>query len=355
VTAKKRVAVAMSGGVDSSVAAALLVQEGIEAFGLMLRLWSPDPGGYNRCCSPQDVTLARRVSEKLGIPFYVIDAHDRFKQQVVDPFIEGYLQGVTPNPCLACNRQIRWGYLLHQALAYGATHLATGHYARVEQHNNRFLLRRAIDPSKDQSYVLSVLGQFELSHARFPLGQLKKNDVRELAREMDLPVAERPDSQDLCFIPEGDYRPFLREHSLEPPEPGSIVNLDGETVGQHQGLADFTIGQRRGIGVSMSYPLYVINKDIQSNLLTVGPREALGCKQFAAGPVHWVADQPPTLPLHAQVRVRYKAREVSGLVEALQPNSVLVSLSEALPDITPGQAAVFYNNDLCLGGGIIQP
>jgi tRNA-specific 2-thiouridylase len=352
---KGRVAVAMSGGVDSSVAAALLVQEGIDVFGLMLRLWSPDPNGYNRCCSPEDVSLARRVSERLGITFYVIDAHDRFKEQVVDPFISDYLQGLTPNPCLSCNRQIRWGYLLHQALAYGATHLATGHYAQVEQHKEHFLLLRALDHAKDQTYALSVLGQYELAHAIFPLGQLTKKEVRELASDMDLPVAERPDSQDLCFVPNGDYRSFLREHSQEPQKPGNIVDVAGVTLGQHAGLANFTIGQRKGIGVSMAHPLYVVNKNTQTNTLIVGPHETLGRTQFTAGPVHWVAEESPLFPLRAQVRVRYKAKEVSGEVLAAKENSVAVTLSEAIPDITPGQAAVFYDDNVCLGGGIIHP
>jgi tRNA-specific 2-thiouridylase len=345
----------MSGGVDSSIAASLLVQEGFDCFGLMLRLWSPDPNGYNRCCSPEDVSLARSVSERLGIPFYVVDAHDRFKEQVVDPFISGYLQGLTPNPCLSCNRLIRWEYLLRQALAYGATHLATGHYAQVEQNNDHFLLLRAFDRSKDQSYALSVLGQYELAHAIFPLGQLTKKEVRELASDMNLPVAERPESQDLCFVPNGDYRSFLRDHSPEPQKPGNIVDVAGVTLGQHAGLANYTIGQRKGIGVSMAYPLYVVSKNTQSNTLIVGPHETLGRKQFTAGPVHWVADEPPKLPLRAQVRVRYKAQEVSGLVHAAQSNSVAVKLSQALPDITPGQAAVFYDDNVCLGGGLIQP
>ncbi|NIS81435.1 MAG: tRNA 2-thiouridine(34) synthase MnmA [Anaerolineales bacterium] len=354
-TKNERIAVAMSGGVDSSVAAALLVEQGFEVFGLMMRLWSPGPDFRNRCCSPEDITIARNIAAQLGIPFHVLDIQERFKSQVVDTFTSGYAQGITPNPCLACNRQIRWGFLLQTALAMGATHLATGHYACVEKRNDHYVLLRAKDRSKDQSYVLSVLGQYELSHARFPLCDLSKKNVRQHARRLALPIAERTESQDLCFVANGDYRRFLRQQGVSLPPPGPILDTSGKLLGNHDSLADFTIGQRKGIGVTMPHALYVLEKDVASNALIVGPRNALDRHSFLAGPINWTAGRPPALPIRALVRVRYKAQEVMTTIRPEVNDFVSVYLEKALPDVTPGQAAVFYSDDECLGGGIIQP
>jgi tRNA-specific 2-thiouridylase len=354
-TARQRVAVAMSGGVDSSVAASLLVEQGIETFGLMMRLWSPGPDQYNRCCSPQDVAVARRVANQLGIPFYVLDAKEPFKHMVVEPFIDGYAKGVTPNPCIACNKHIRWGFLLDRALAMGATYLATGHYARVMKNNEDYQLLRARDPIKDQSYVLSVIKQEALARAFFPLGELSKAEVRQHARRIDLPVAEKPESQDLCFVPEGDYRTFLHRQAACLPPPGPITDVQGNVLGFHQGLADYTIGQRRGIGIARPHPLYVLEKVIATNTLIVGPHQALGRSRFIAGPVNWVSGTPPQPPIRVSVQIRYRAREVSAKINLLEDDMVEVDLEETLPDITPGQAAVFYCGDVCLGGGTIRP
>lgn len=354
-TQKAHVAVAMSGGVDSSVAAALLVEQGIDVFGVMMRLWSPDPLHKNRCCSPDDLVSAREIAAQLDIPFYVLDVQTLFKEQVVDPFIDGYTQGITPNPCLACNRTIRWGFLLQNALAMGATHLATGHYARVEKRNGEYVLMRAKDRSKDQSYVLNVLSQRELAHARFPLAHLTKREVRAHAKRLALPVAERADSQDLCFIPQGDYRHFLHQHAHSLPPAGPIIDTEGNILGQHKGLANYTIGQRRGIGIAMPYPLYVVEKRFSDNTLIVGPRQALGRDHFTVGSLNWVSDSPPSPPIQAQVRVRYKAREIMGMIQPAPDSTAVIQLDEPVPDITPGQAAVFYMQDVCLGGGIILP
>lgn len=352
----QRVVVAMSGGVDSSVAAALLVEQGYEVIGLMLRLWSGDGRpGPNRCCSPKDIADARSVAQVLGIPFYVLDAQSAFKTSVVEFFIRGYAQGITPNPCLECNRHIRWGILYRHARALEADSLATGHYARIEGSRGARRLLRAADRGKDQSYVLSVLGQEQLAHALFPIGDYSKQEVRRHAARFGLPTADRPESQDLCFIGDLDYRAFLRMHDPASARPGPILDPQGSRIGTHEGLADFTIGQRKGLGIQSAVPMYVLEKRHDTNALVVGPRESLGRSQFQAGPVNWVSGEPPGSPARLSVRVRYKAREILGEVRLLPGGRVEVNLEEPVPDVTPGQAAVFYDGEACLGGGLILP
>ncbi len=350
-TTKRTIAVAMSGGVDSSVAAALLVESGERVFGLMLRLWSAGPERPNRCCSPRDVANARKVAGRLGIPFYVLDAKDEFKSRVVDGFISGYIAGLTPNPCLRCNRDVRWGLLLERATKLGATHLATGHYARLSRTNGRYRLFRALDRRKDQSYVLSVLGQKQLTQTLLPLGKLKKERVRGIARNLGFVTADRPESQDLCFLGGDDYRSFLAEH-LEA-SPGAIVDNQGNPLATHAGLANFTIGQRKGIGISGPEPLYVIDKDVEHNTLIVGPKAALGRTHFAIREVNWVQGTPPAADAPLMVQVRYRAPAVSARLEYFQ-DRVEIVVDEPLINIAPGQAAVFYDGDECLGGGIIS-
>jgi tRNA-specific 2-thiouridylase len=346
----------MSGGVDSSVAAALLVEQGYHVIGMMLRLWS-EPGTeiYNRCCTPEAMSLARRVSAHLGIPFYAIDAQSAFRDVVVQYFIDGYANGATPNPCLACNRSIRWEFLLNHALAMGAQYMATGHYARLDRKSGSPIqLLRAIDRHKDQSYILHVLGQEQLTHAIFPLGELTKHEVRLLARQYDLPVADRPESQDLCFLGQGDYHSFLLRNAPQVHLPGSIIDLSGNILGHHQGLAFYTIGQRKGIGISTPHPIYVVRKDLQNNSLIVGPQEELGGKAFNAINVNWVSGVLPKKLARLQVKVRYKAEEVWGEVTPIDKQKAHVELETSVRDITPGQAAVFYDGESCLGGGIIE-
>jgi len=258
-----RVVIAMSGGVDSSVAAALLLQQGYEVIGMMLRLWSePGRAESNRCCSPDAMALARRVAAQLGIPFYAIDAQEIFHNTVVNYFVEGYARGATPNPCLICNRHVRWNFLLNHALALGADYLATGHYARLLADTaGRIQLLRAPDSHKDQSYVLHVLTQEQLMHALFPIGEYTKDQVRNFARQYHLPIAERRDSQDLCFLAGDDYRQFLIRNAPNILQPGPIETVDGETIGYHQGLPFYTIGQRKGLGISSAYPMYVLKKE----------------------------------------------------------------------------------------------
>lgn len=350
------VAVAMSGGVDSSVAAALLVERGYRVFGLMLRLWNePGTEDDNRCCTPDAMALARRVAARLGIAFYALDVQDTFRSTVVQAFIDGYAQGLTPNPCLVCNRHIRWGFLLERARAMGADLMATGHYVRTQTgQDGQVRLLRGVDHAKDQSYVLSILNQDQLAHSLYPVGEYSKPEVRELAQKFDLPVAQRADSQDLCFLGKGDYRAFLARNAPGTVQPGPIVDSAGEVLGQHLGLANYTIGQRKGLGFSSSAPLYVINKDVRSNTLVVGPLEALGQRTLQASSVNWLSGAAPDGPFRAQVKIRYKAVEVWGTVTPQEGARARVEFEQPLRDITPGQRVVFYQDDVCLGGGMIQ-
>ncbi|MEW6717050.1 MAG: tRNA 2-thiouridine(34) synthase MnmA [Chloroflexota bacterium] len=355
-TSPSRVVVAMSGGVDSSVAAALLQQQGYEVIGVMLRLWSEkDREAFNRCCTPEAMNIARRVCDLLGIPFYVLDARQAFYDVVVQCFFNGYTQGITPNPCLLCNQSIRWGFLLERALAMGAAYLATGHYAhlRLSPEGNVQLLR-SVDREKDQSYVLSMLNQEQLSRTLLPIGKYKKPEVRQLAHDVHLPVAERKDSQDLCFLGEEDYRAFLLRHHPNSVKPGPIINTQGEILGEHRGLALYTIGQRKGLRIPARHPLYVLEKLPASNTLVVGGSHEMGRDELTAGAVNWIAGTPPDPPLRASIKIRYRATEVSGTITPVDSQRVQVHLDEPLRDITPGQAAVFYNEELCLGGGLIE-
>ncbi len=353
--------VALSGGVDSSVAAALLVEQGYQVIGVMLRLWSEEEGLYhNRCCTPADADLARRVADVLGIPFYRLDVAESFKAHVVDSFIADYLAGRTPNPCIRCNRLIRFGWLLDKALSLGADQLATRHYARrrtqESTHATPYQLLRGLDPAKDQSYVLSMLTQTQLSHVVFPLGEWTKGQVRELAERKGLPVAHKPDSQDLCFVAGGDYRRFLRRYA--PPgaiRPGPIRDTGGRVLGQHEGLPFYTIGQRKELKLNRPEPMYVLALVPTENALIVGPASELGREECHVQQVHYVSGQVPGRPFRASVQIRYRAREVEATVTPLSHDRAHIQFVHPLRDITPGQGAVFYEGESVIGGGIIEP
>ncbi len=351
-----KVAVAMSGGVDSSVAAALLVERGYEVFGMMLRLWS-EPGreAANRCCTPDAMARARQIAAQLGIPFYAIDAKDVFHDTVVQYFLDGYTGGVTPNPCLMCNRHIRWEYLLNRALTLDAGYMATGHYARVQREEGQPVrLLRGIDPRKDQSYVLSSLDQSQLRHAVFPIGELTKPQVREIAARHKIPAARIKDSQDLCFLAGTDYQSFLQRHAPESVQPGKIVSINGEELGEHNGLAFYTIGQRKGLGIAHPEPLYVIRKEQASNVLVVGTRDEMGETTLTAGPVNWVSGISESEPFEGEIKTRYTAGFEPGRVTPLENGKIKVEFNRPLPDITPGQAAVAYRGEEAIVSGIIQ-
>jgi tRNA-specific 2-thiouridylase len=352
-----RVVVAMSGGVDSSVAAALLVEQGYEVIGMMMRLWSDEAMGgaeHNRCCTPEQMADARRIAEHIGIPFYVLDTKDVFRSTVVQFFIDSHRDGFTPNPCMECNRHIRFEFLQQNALALGADYLATGHYARIHQENGKHILRSGVDEKKDQSYVLSVMGQYELSHAMFPIGEIPKPEVRQLAAKYGLQVESKKDSQDLCFLGKNDYRDFLQIHAPETMLEGPIVLSNGKEIGRHQGLVNYTIGQRKGLGVSYEQPLYVVAKNPYRNALVVGTADELGRDNLTASRVNWVSDEAPTEPFRAQVKIRYKATAKDALVTPIGSDRFHVKFDEPLPDISPGQGAVVYLGDRVLGGGQIE-
>ncbi len=354
----KRVVVAMSGGVDSSVAAALLKQRGYEVIGMMMRLWAePSENGpaHNRCCTPGQMADARRIANLLDIPFYVLDTREVFRRQIVDFFVEGHRRGVTPNPCLECNRHIRFDWLQGHALALDADYLATGHHARIRHGpDGRHQLLRAVDRQKDQSYVLSVLGQKQLAHTLFPIGDYCKSDVRELAREFGLPTAAKQDSQDLCFLGDGDYRRFLRDHNPELLRAGPVLRRDGTQLGEHSGLANYTIGQRRGLGINSPVPMYVVDKQARDNALIVAEREEQGARRLQAERFNWVAGRPPDEKFLAAVCIRYGARPQFATVTPLDHSMVDVAFEQPQVGVAPGQAAVVYADEICLGGGVIR-
>jgi len=360
---KTRVVVAMSGGVDSSVAAALLVQGGYEVIGIMLRLWADEAGAgsagnANRCCTPEAVADARAIARLLDIPFYDIHAEGIFKQRVVDPWVAGYADATTPNPCFNCNRSIRFGFLLQKALALGADYLATGHYARVvHKADGRFGLLRGRDERKDQSYVLHVLGQRELARAMFPVGEYTKDQVRAMARDFGLPTAERAESQDLCFLTQGDYRGFLVRHAPDVAQPGPIMDTRGQVIGWHEGLPFYTIGQRRGLHLTtrsaQAEPLYVLRLDRANNALIVGSAEALGTPIARVRAMHYVSGEAPSEPLRCTAKIRYKAREASGWLHPAPDGSATFIFDERQRDVTPGQGLVCYASEEVIGGGVI--
>ena len=365
---KTRVVVAMSGGVDSSVAAALLVKQGYDVIGIMLRLWADPSTGdghenSNRCCAPEAVADARAIARQLGIPFYDVHAENVFKQRVVDTWVDAYADATTPNPCFNCNRGIRFGFLMQKALALGADYLATGHYARVSSAEcsvpgtQRHKLLKGRDAKKDQSYVLHVLGQRDLARAMFPCGEFVKDEVRQLAREFGLPTAERAESQDLCFLTQGDYRSFLARNAPAVAVPGPILNTLGEEVGQHDGLPFYTIGQRKGLHISArstdAPALYVLQLDAKHNAVIVGTLDELGTRHAHTRLMHYVSGEPVSEPLRCTAKIRYKAKEAAGVLTPLPSGGATFEFDEPQRDVTPGQGLVCYAGDEVIGGGII--
>ncbi len=348
--------VAMSGGVDSSVAAALTAEQGGAAAGIALRLYSvPDDAARTgkTCCAPDDLHDARRAASKIGIPFYVYDAQERFQKTVIDDFIESYRSGRTPNPCVRCNDEVKFDWLLERARILGAGALATGHYARVERGaDGRLRLLRARDASKDQSYFLHGLTQAELERVRFPLGDLTKAQVRQLARERGLPNADKPESMEVCFVGDAPLGDFLEAHGV-PASRGEIVDLAGRALGEHDGVHRFTVGQRRGLGVSRALPLYVAAIDADKQRVVVGTRDEVARGQFGASRASWVAAAPEP-GARCSVQIRHRGKPLAAQVEPSPDGRVQVALLEPAVGVAPGQSAVFYDGDSVLGGATID-
>jgi tRNA-specific 2-thiouridylase len=343
--------VGMSGGVDSSFAAAYLKAEGYDVIGIMLRLWAEEgQEELNRCCSPDAMTMARRVAALLDIPFYVVDAKTAFRNTVVEYFLQGYARGITPNPCIVCNTEIRWKLLLEQADKFDAVGIATGHYAQISK-GEATRLYRGVDQKKDQSYVLSMLPRNYLERTYLPVGSFQKEQVRQQCKELGLPTASRPDSQDLCFLGELDYREFLDKYSPGQNHPGEIVNLEGEVIGTHTGLGHYTLGQRKGLRIAYKEPYYVLKKLYPTNQLVVGTKELSALSSIDITNLNWLVD-PDGVDMEGQVKVRYSSTPRQASIH-IQGDTVRITFEEPIMDIAPGQIAAIYQGEVCLGGGII--
>jgi tRNA-specific 2-thiouridylase len=363
------IAVAMSGGVDSSTVAAMLRAEGHNIVGLTMQLWNQRRlAGHEgmpeqvqgRCCSIDDVYDARRVAEDLDIPYYVVNHEQRFEDDVVRPFVQEYLSGRTPIPCSLCNNHLKFDQLLVTARQIGADLLATGHYARCEfdPERNRWLLKRAADPAKDQTYFLFGLTQEQLSRTRFPLGNMTKPQVRDKARQHELALAEKPDSQEICFVPGGDYKKFIDAYLAEqgeslPDTSGELVTADGQVLGRHEGIHNFTVGQRKGLGIATGSPLYVIQINGEKGRVTVGSGDELLAHTLLAHKLNWIAMDELREPIRVRAKIRHRHEPAAATVENVPNGEVRVTFDDAQRAITPGQAVVFYQDDLVVGGGWI--
>jgi tRNA-specific 2-thiouridylase len=352
-----RIVVAMSGGVDSSVAAALLAEQGHDVVGLSMQLYAQGDtaaGRFGSCCTLDDLNDARRVAHAVGFPHYILNFERQFQETVISNFVSEYASGRTPLPCAHCNSDLKFSTLLERARAFGARRVATGHYAQVEQNGGRWRLKRSVDREKDQSYFLFSLTQDQLASAVFPVGSLTKTRVRDEARRLALQVAEKPDSQEICFVPDGDYAAFVASAAPRVAEAGAIVDERGRRLGAHGGIHRFTVGQRKGLGVSSPAPLYVLRIDADSGDVTVGPRSSLDRTTLTASGVNWVALDEPAAWMPVTAQIRHRHIPATGRVRALEKARAEFVFDTAQPAITPGQAVVFYDGDVVVGGGWID-
>ncbi len=359
IEAGKRVVVAMSGGVDSSVAAALLKEQGCDVIGMTMQIWdyssfTAEHGeSFGSCCSLDDVYDARRVAESLDIPFYVVNFEKQFEKEVIERFCDDYFHGLTPNPCVICNQILKFDTLLRRARELQADYLVTGHYAQIIEESESFSLVKGRDRNKDQTYFLFTLTQEQMTYVRFPLGGMTKDEVRGHAARLGLKVAEKAESQDICFVPDGDYVRFLEEQRGSGALNGEIVHVDGQVLGRHQGTYRYTIGQRRGLGLSWPQPLYVVGIDAEKRQVIVGEKPFLSRSYCYVDNLNWLI-APPVAPIEAACRIRYRHQEAPSLISCQGDGSVRVDFRQPQSGVTPGQVAVFYDGDRVLGGGWIK-
>lgn len=347
----------MSGGVDSSVAATLLHEQGHDIVGLSMQLFDQrqDTSAFGSCCSVDDLQDARRVAAMLGIPHYIVNFQQQFDDHVVSDFVLEYAAARTPIPCVRCNSEFKFSHLLDRANGLDATSVATGHYARVDRAaDGRYVLRRGVDTDKDQSYFLFTLTQPQLARARFPLGDLRKPDVREYATSRDLPVADKPDSHEICFVSDGDYAAFVERRAPHVARSGDIVDTAGQALGEHGGVHRYTVGQRKGLGLSGPIPLYVVAMDASANTVTVGPREAIERRSLTASGVNWIAGQPPRQPIRVEAQIRHQHPAAPAVLQPRDTTAAHLDFDDPQPAISPGQAVVFYDGDAVVGGGWID-
>ena len=348
--------IAMSGGVDSSVAAWMMKEQGFDCMGVMMKLYENEDAGipaHQTCCSLEDAEDARSVAFRLGMPFYVFNYKQDFCTQVMDRFAASYEAGETPNPCIECNRYMKFEKLLQRAKELQMDYVVTGHYARIVEEIGLYLLKKGLDESKDQSYLLYMLNQEQLAHIRLPLGELRKTEVREIAEREGFLNAHKHDSQDICFVPDGDYVAFLERHTGRHYEDGPIVDLEGKQLGTHHGAIRYTMGQRKGLNLAVGSPIYVCGKDMAKNTVIVGPSEALFSTTFYADRLNWIAFEDLTEPIRVKARTRYHQKEQWATVSPESDGIVRVEFEEPQRAVTPGQAVVFYQEDLVVGGGTI--
>ena len=351
-----KVLIAMSGGVDSSVAAFLMKEQGCECIGATMKLFHNEDIGVSRtktCCSLEDVEDARLVALRLGIPYYVFNFSDDFKGQVIDRFISSYERGATPNPCIDCNRYLKFERLYERARILGCDAIVTGHYARIEQENGRWLLKKSLDESKDQSYVLYSLTQDQLAHTRLPLGAMHKSETRRIAEEQGFYNADKPDSQDICFVPDGDYVGFITRCVRHESPTGPFVDREGRVLGQHKGFIRYTKGQHKGLDLAIEPPLYVLRKDPADHAVYLGHNEDLFTSELIAGDWNWISIPALTAPMTVTVKTRYSQREAEAVAEPLSGGQVRLRFREPQRAVTPGQFVVLYDGDAVVGGGVI--